>query len=59
MKILGTSWTNVGGKLVQIASGASVWGVNRADMIYKRTGNTWTNIAGRLTNVSSSRFKTE
>ena len=49
----GNSWTQIAGKLVQVASGSSVWGVNGGDNIYKYLGNNrWQQIPGKLTNVS-------
>ena len=42
------------GKLVQIASGGSIWGVNTHDNIYRRDvgDSSWTQVSGKLTNVS-------
>ena len=49
---------NIGGALKQIdASDAIVWGVNRADMIYKRPvdgSGSWTRLPGALKHVSAS-----
>jgi len=50
----GINWDQIGGALVQISSGKTVWGVNRHDMIYEWAGNHWVNIAGRLVNVDVS-----
>ena len=53
--IPGRSWTQIAGGLVQVASGAEVWGVNSGDAIWKYLGNNkWQNMPGRLTNVSEN-----
>ena len=51
-----SSWTKVGGRLVQISSGASIWGVNSNDEIYtRRNGDSgWTKVSGGLINVAVS-----
>ena len=51
----GKTWTKIAGGLVQVSSGASVWGVTKADGIFKYLGdNRWQQIGGRLTNVDVS-----
>ena len=57
----GTGWEKVDGRLKWISSGASgeVWGVNNADIIYRRegvtqgnpTGTGWKQLNGRLAQV--------
>jgi len=51
----GKSWTKIAGALVQVASGAEVWGVNSGDNIYKYLGNNkWQHMPGKLTNIDVS-----
>ncbi len=51
-------WTKVDGKLMQIDVGDSeVWGVNSAEVIYKRPvdgSGAWTKVSGNLKHVSAS-----
>ena len=57
MIMSGKSWSKIGGKLVQVSSGKSVWGVNKSGNIYKYRGNNkWKHIPGRLTNVRVNIF---
>ena len=60
--ISGTRWRHIGGKLKQIEAGPNgvLWGVNRANYIYHRTGVTrrnpigryWKLVKGRLNHIS-------
>ena len=47
-------WKPVPGALKQIsaASDGSVWGVNSAGQVFRRTGDTWQGVAGQLMQVS-------
>ena len=50
------SWTEVAGRLAQISSGSSIWGVNSNDDIYTRRSweSRWTQVSGKLMNVAVS-----
>jgi len=53
----GESWAQMSGKLVQVSSGESVWGVNSAGNIYYKKynwRNSWELIPGNLYNVAVS-----
>ena len=51
----GFKWKNIPGKLkyVSVGSDGTVWGVNAANNIYRRTGSTWTNVPGNLKQISA------
>jgi hypothetical protein len=52
----GTQWSNVPGKLVNVAVTASgaVWGVTRSGVIYTRVGEAWTQVQGGLVQVEAA-----